>query len=305
MQFQSYLEIFDTTEFTAEKPVSPLNRLFTYYPSEEPASLHYHNFMEIGYCESGTGVFIVDGDVLPFSGKCVSIIYAGQVHIAKSTSSEKSLWHFLYIDVSKLFIGFDPTLLASLKAINHQNFDFPNLIPFIDDPSLYSVCKQVMYESSSCKEHFLPCLQGLVYSLLIKHGRYMKKIENKPNLIEKKNGLLNELGDVLNFMNTKYMEDVTIDDLVAISNFSKPTLQRKIIALTKYSPMQYIHNLRLNHAAVMLIDKHSSISNVATEVGYNSLSSFNRLFLKKFKMSPSEWKTIHSDASKFPQDIKL
>ena len=30
------------------------------------------------------GIFIVDGEIVPFNGKCVSIIYDGQAHIAKS-----------------------------------------------------------------------------------------------------------------------------------------------------------------------------------------------------------------------------
>ena len=36
------------------------------------------------------GIFIVDGEIVPFNGKCVSIIYDGKAHIAKSIQPEKS-----------------------------------------------------------------------------------------------------------------------------------------------------------------------------------------------------------------------
>ena len=36
------------------------------------------------------GIFIVDGEIVPFNGKCVSIIYDGQAHIAKNIQPEKS-----------------------------------------------------------------------------------------------------------------------------------------------------------------------------------------------------------------------
>ena len=127
MQFQSYLEIFDTRTLTAKQPYSPQGVLFTYYPSEEPESLHYHNFLELGYCERGSGIFIIDGEIIPFSEQCTTIIYDGQVHIAKSISPEKSLWHFLYIDLSKLFSGTEQFDLGLLKVRDHVNFEFPNL----------------------------------------------------------------------------------------------------------------------------------------------------------------------------------
>ena len=48
------------------------------------------SFLENGYCERGMGIFIVDDEIVPFNGKCVSIIYDGKAHIAKSIQPEKS-----------------------------------------------------------------------------------------------------------------------------------------------------------------------------------------------------------------------
>ena len=48
------------------------------------------SFLENGYCERGMGIFIVDGEIVPFNGKCVSIIYDGQAHIDKSIQPEES-----------------------------------------------------------------------------------------------------------------------------------------------------------------------------------------------------------------------
>ena len=48
------------------------------------------SFLENGYCERRMGIFIVDGEIVPFNGKCVSIIYDGKAHIAKSIQPEKS-----------------------------------------------------------------------------------------------------------------------------------------------------------------------------------------------------------------------
>ena len=288
MQFQSYLEIFDPRTLTAEQPYSPQGVLFTYYPSEEPESLHYHNFLELGYCERGSGIFIIDGEIIPFSEQCTTIIYDGQVHIAKSISPEKSLWHFLYIDLSKLFSGTEQFDLGLLKVRDHVNFEFPNLIPRADDPEIYEICRAVLNEAALAQTDHLAAMRGLLYALLVTHGRYFRRKECS---VTDRTSLMDELGELLNYISLHYMEDITIDDLTAQTHMSKASLQRKMTAFTGLSPMQYIHRIRLNQAALMLQEKKKSVAQIATEVGYNSLSSFNRKFLDYFGMSPTKYKS--------------
>lgn len=294
MQFESFLKFFDTAEFSVEHPVSPEGYLFTYYPSEAPAALHYHNFLEIGYCERGTGIFIVDGEVIPFNGKCISIIYDGQVHIAKSLQPEKSLWHFLYVDLDKLFVGTNIVRLKSLKNSRHQRYKFPNIIHYTEDANLYHLTAQILDEAAQCKDGHLNALQGLVYALLIQHGRYM---EERPHIdvLPEHSHLPIELGDLLNYISSHYTEDLTIEQLCAAAKMSKPTMQRKLIAYTGFAPMQYVHHLRLNHAAALLHDKTVPIAEVAAQAGYNSISSFNRKFMAKYGMSPSQWRHQYDD----------
>lgn len=293
MQFESFLKFFDTTEFSVEHPVSPEGYLFTYYPSEAPAALHYHNFLEIGYCERGTGIFIVDGEVIPFNDKCVSIIYDGQVHIAKSIQPEKSLWHFLYVDLNKLFLGPDLVRLKPLKSFRYQWYKFPNIIHFNDDPGLYHLTEKILDEAAQSKEGHLHALQGLVYALLIHHGRYMEERNLVISMSEQAH-LLSELSDLLNFISSHYTEDLTVEQLCAAAKMSKPTMQRKLIACTGFAPMQYVHHLRLNHATALLHDRAMPIAEVAAQAGYNSISSFNRKFIAKFGISPSQWRHLHS-----------
>ena len=40
MQIQPKIAVFDTKDFTPEKPLSPQGSIFTYYPSTNPEALH-------------------------------------------------------------------------------------------------------------------------------------------------------------------------------------------------------------------------------------------------------------------------
>ena len=99
---------------------------------------------------------------------------------------------------------------------------------------------------------------------------------------------------MLNYISSHYTEDLTVEELCAAAKMSKPTMQRKLIACTGFAPMQYVHHLRLNHAAVLLHDKGLPIAEVAAQAGYNSISSFNRKFIAKFGMPPSQWRQQYS-----------
>ena len=74
---------FDPWKLTKEHPFFPEGAYNNYTLLEKPEALHYHDFFEIGYCLKGSGLFYVDGKVVPFSGPCCSVIYGGQIHIAQ------------------------------------------------------------------------------------------------------------------------------------------------------------------------------------------------------------------------------
>jgi AraC-like DNA-binding protein len=287
VQFES-IEIFDTVELSAQEPVMPTGYLHSYYPSTSPEALHYHNFLEIGYCEYGSGIFVVDCEVVPFNDKCACIIYEGQPHIALSVDSQKSLWHFLYISVDDLYAGHNTWGLSLFDRLQTGRYDFTNLIAYGDDPALYELVRLIIAEASTKNDDYLDVIRGLVYSLLLNHNR-SKQIKMTAPHTERRR-LMYEIADVLNYINLNYMNAINLDILTGISNISKAGLQRKFHAVTGMSPMHYLHHVRLNRAAALLMAAQKNIVEIAMEVGYNSLSSFNRRFLETYKISPSAWR---------------
>jgi len=70
-------------------------------------------------------------------------------------------------------------------------------------------------------------------------------------------------------------------------NMSRPTLYRKIKALTNMTPSALIGLYRLKHAAELLAAKQHKINEIAFIVGYNSPANFTRDFQKQFGITPS------------------
>ena len=83
---------------------------------KEIEELHQHNGLEIGYCYSGSGIFVIENKVFTFSKGCVSIINDAEMHLAQSTPGTQSPWRFIILDPAKL-------LKASAEDISILNIE--------------------------------------------------------------------------------------------------------------------------------------------------------------------------------------
>ena len=63
--------------------------------------LHFHNFLEIGYCYDGQGTLTLGEKDFRFAGGCFSVIPKNYPHTTNSDPNTCSRWEYLFIDVEK------------------------------------------------------------------------------------------------------------------------------------------------------------------------------------------------------------
>ncbi|MDR6563484.1 MULTISPECIES: helix-turn-helix domain-containing protein [unclassified Arcicella] len=80
-----------------------------------------------------------------------------------------------------------------------------------------------------------------------------------------------------------------ITDLADELNISTVQLRRKLKTLTNQTTVEFIRNYRLKKAAELLKNRNGNVSDVAFQVGFESLSYFTKVFQESFGKSPSEW----------------
>lgn len=72
---------------------------------------------------------------------------------------------------------------------------------------------------------------------------------------------------------------------------STSTLRRKFYSALGCAPSDYVHQVRIGAATAMLLAENMPVLDVCSQVGYMSLSSFNRQFRKLTGESPREMRT--------------
>ena len=69
---------------------------------------------------------------------------------------------------------------------------------------------------------------------------------------------------------------------------SRMQLHRKLKTLTGLSTSAYIRKLKLKRALILLETTDLTISQIAYELGFKDPSYFTRIFVKEFRISPSQ-----------------
>lgn len=87
--------------------------------------------------------------------------------------------------------------------------------------------------------------------------------------------------------------DFNVNDISRELGMSRVQIYRKVKALLGFSVNDYVMNVRLKKAKYLL-QRHVTIAEVATEVGFSSPTYFSTAFKAHFKISPKEYKQAQS-----------
>lgn len=84
--------------------------------------------------------------------------------------------------------------------------------------------------------------------------------------------------------------DLNVDSLASMMGLGRSQFYRKIKALTNYSPVELLRNLRLKQAREMLTTTEKTIGEIAYEVGFSSPAYFTRCYREAFDETPTEFR---------------
>lgn len=95
---------------------------------------------------------------------------------------------------------------------------------------------------------------------------------------------------VKNYIDEHYKDDLSLEQLADIVGMTPTAFSRYFKQRTAKNISEYIVDIRLGHAARLLVDTSDSVSEICWATGFNTLSNFNRLFRKRKGCSPTEFR---------------
>lgn len=231
--------------------------------------MQFHQHFEFGLCLEGQGIFFIDNKMIPFAQGNISIIPPGTPHFAQSLDTHPSLW---------MFIAFD---------INVPNSAFGDISPgIVYDKAMEQILRLVAEELDSQGDGYKQAVAELFDVLFIQ----AKRISTDAPIFFNYGDGLSSVYPAIEYITQHYPEDIEVETLASLCSMSLTNFRRRFNAVTGMTPIKYLLVMRLRMASVLLKLSDKKISDIALDVGYNTLSSFNRHFKDNYKMSPKEYR---------------
>lgn len=98
------------------------------------------------------------------------------------------------------------------------------------------------------------------------------------------------INKVLQYIDTHLDEHLDIDLLANIGCYSPFHFHRIMRAYLNEPIGTYVTRNRLEYAAKLLFHTNDTVTEIATRVGYDNLSSFSKAFKKRFDISPADYR---------------
>jgi AraC family transcriptional regulator len=96
--------------------------------------------------------------------------------------------------------------------------------------------------------------------------------------------------DVARWIEENSHEEIDLESAARTAGMSSYHLLRTFARVLGVTPHQYLIRARLRHAARLLTDEGSSITQIAGAVGFADLSNFIRTFGRAAGVSPAEFR---------------
>lgn len=97
---------------------------------------------------------------------------------------------------------------------------------------------------------------------------------------------MQQIAKAVQYVQTNFQEHIKLDDLLELTEMSKPTFCRQFKRLTGRTLMALTNQIRIDYARQLLIETDQPITDIAFESGFTNLSHFNRQFKNICGCSP-------------------
>lgn len=268
----------------------------TLSPSFPSIAAHWHEEIEVIIVLDGSCDYRINLDSFVINKGDILIIDSQSLHSLTYIPSKNMTWASFVFNINMLkSSNTDGALLKYIAPLLNHEHQLPIILKdnIVCYSKIFDVIEDIIYcyyEKDIAYELELKSLLFKFFSLLYKND-LIKKHQSKNNLTI---NTTDKIKLVLNYINDHYSEDISINTLAELCEYSEYHFMRffkKHIGLTC---VQYINNLRLEKSSILLTSTNNAIMDVSLEVGFDNLSYFNKLFKRKYNLTPKEFRTINS-----------
>jgi len=249
---------------------------------------HYHEEYELLLNIKGEGVRIVGDSMDPFFDNELVFMGSGLPHLFKNEQTNESVpVDYIIIKFTKLFNGQPIFSLPEFSEIS-RFLKLANRGVVFSKKVTNKIKKQIIALSESTGADSVINLFGILR--ILSTEKDFKFLSSDHFSLKNSTKGEDRIQKVINYIADNYTKDITLEDLAEVAFMTTNSFCRYFKGRTGKTVFQFIREYRINKACQMLINGEKSISDICFDTGFNSFSTFNRIFKSLKNISASEYK---------------
>lgn len=175
-------------------------------------------------------------------------------------------------------------ILTLLGLSRHEPYLLNRCSPMIEEH--ISGLMNVLRQKDTANEAVRLDLRGRFYSLL---GQLMSSSERQPE-----HRVLSWVSKSLDYIRLHATEGITVQQIARLAGLNRTYFSTEFRSAIGVSPVEYIARVRMDKAKELLSQSTATVTEIAYSVGYTSLYSFTRAFKNHCRMSPTDYRNLHT-----------
>jgi AraC-like DNA-binding protein len=263
--------------------------------------LHAHGFDELVIILRGTAMHFVDGQPFPVKSGDVFVVAGNHSHqyldmhglalaniLFDSPALDMPHWDIRALPGFHALFALEPVLRTQQKFNSRLHLSERQL------NHVNEIVRDLMRETAMRSPGYRVMAKGLFMQLTVFLSRCYS---DKPP--EKSLDLL-RLGDAIAYIETRFVEKITLDDLAKKAHLSKRHFQRIFSECLGRAPIDHLLHIRVQKAAELLKHSDLAITDIAFECGFSDSNYFTRQFRQIMNQSPGQYRS-NSIRSSLPE----
>ena len=251
--------------------------------------VHYHDYVEIVYMCSGSTTHVIDGDKIVLkNGELLFLCQSAKQEILPAKKDDIAVNFIVkpeFFDHTLKMIGEEDTPLRTFiidclknkrTKTSYLHFKVADVVPVQN--LIENLIWTLIYETPN-KRSIHQITMGLLFLQLI--GYSERIIHNNPS---------EEITvKALGYIEENY-KDGSLTELSKLIHYDISSISREIKNKTGKTYTELIQEKRLSQVCFLLKNTNMTIEEIASNVGYENISFFYRLFKKRYGTSPKKYK---------------
>lgn len=244
---------------------------------------HYHPEYELTLITKGKGKRLVGDNYGNFEAGDLVLLGSGLPHTWSSDRFQEKKVSAVVIQFSDEFIRKFLTLqefnkISRLLASSDRGLFFP------DSKKLSVELEKVPEQNGIGKiTSLLTILQKLT-------GLKSKRLSSEYFNAVKSEETENRINKVCQFIQKKAAENISLAQIAGLIHLSRSAFSKFFKRATGKTFSDYVNDIRIGNACYLLTETDKTIHEIAFETGFESLTYFNRVFLKKKGVTPRDFR---------------